>query len=144
MNKTLSALALLALLSACATSTPPDYRVGIPATPPQDRRTAEQTHAQQTAEIVLAGHDASPQVLKSRFPDYPQSWRNRGIQGQVIVHFTIGADGEVSSPSVVGSPPPELAEISLQAILQWKFKPALKDGKPVAVRAQQEFSFSVK
>lgn len=121
------------------------YQVGrgSEATNRQTKTNAEQSYAQQASQIVLPGHDAAPQVISSRFPDYPQSWRNRGIQGLVVVHFTIGSDGTVSNPSVVGSPQPELAALVLHTILQWKFKPALKDGKPVAVQAQQEFAFKV-
>lgn len=66
-----------------------------------------------------------------------------GIEGGVVVLFTVGSDGKVSNPVVAGAPPPELAAIVLNAITQWQFKPAIKNGQPVSVRAQQGFTFKV-
>lgn len=142
MNKVLASLVLVGLLSGCATRMPAEYQVGS-AAQKQSKGSAEESHAEQTAAIVLPGYDSSPQVITSRFPDYPQNWRNAGIQGPVVVRFTIGTDGTVSNPSVAGAPPPELAAIVLHAIMQWKVRPAMKNGHAVAVRAQQEFSFKV-
>jgi protein TonB len=33
---------------------------------------------------------------------------------------------------------------AVKAMKQWRFKPGLKDGKPVAVRVQVEMSFTLK
>jgi protein TonB len=87
------------------------------------------------------GLDSPAKVLSSRFPDYPQSLRNANVVGSVIVWFDVDTDGSVSNPVVLGSPPPELAALTLRAIMQWKFSPATKNGVPVRVRTGQTFVF---
>ena len=105
---------------------------------------AEQAHAALISKLApLPGQDTPPEVISSHFPDYPASWRNAEVTGKVVVRFLIEVDGTVSNPSVVGSPRPQLAALVLHAIMQWRFKPATKNGAPVRVGAQQEFTFKL-
>lgn len=130
------------VLAACATDDGARYRVGGEGAT-QSRVDAERAHAEAIARATSRDLDAPPKVIKSVFPQYPQDWRNANVSGRVIVDFTIGEDGKVSDPSVRGSPRPELTALVLHAILQWRFEPAMKNGKPLAIRARQEFSFTV-
>ena len=130
----------LCLVAGCA-STEPQYQVDGQAGR-QTRAEAESTHAKQPALISPAANfDVPPRVMSSQFPDYPLSMRRAGIVGAVVVNFTIEPDGSVSNPAIQGSPPAELAAITLHSILQWKFAPATKAGVPVRARAQQQFDF---
>lgn len=140
MNNVLAPLVLL--VAGCAATHQPQYQVGD-AGAKQSRAEAERTYAEAVAKTQTSGYDSPAQVLSSYFPDYPQSWRNANIVGSVVVQFTVQTDGTVSNPTVVGSPRPELAALVLHAIMRWKFKPAVKNGTPVSVRAQQQFDFSV-
>jgi TonB family protein len=141
MNKAIAPIITSLLVAACAVSPQPQYQVG-PA-PRQERVSAEHTHAEFLTKATVSGYDSPPQVIFSRFPDYPSSWRNANGEGTVLVLFTIEADGKVSNPSVVGSPPPRLAALVLDAIMQWKFKPAMRNGEPTSIRVQQRFTFKV-
>ena len=128
------------LIAGCAT-TEPQYQVGGEGSR-QTRSDAERTHANQLGVFTpTANIDTPPRVLSSQFPDYPPSWRKAGIVGPVVVHFTVETNGSVSNPEVQGSPPAELAAITLNSIMRWKFAPATKAGTPVRVRAQQQFVF---
>ena len=110
----------------------------------QTRAEAEQTHANRVGLLTSAADfDTSPKVLSSHFPDYPPNWRSAGIVGTVVVIFSIEPDGSVSNPAIEGSPPPQLAALTLHAIMRWKFTPATKGGVPVRVRAKQKFTFKV-
>lgn len=139
MRKIFASIVLL--LAACAATVQPQYQVGAGAK--QSREEGERTHAEALSKNQLPGYDSLPQILSSHFPDYPQSWRNANIAGGVVVRFTVQTDGTVSNPAVVGSPPPELAALALHAIMRWKFKPAVKNGSPISVRALQQFNFSL-
>ena len=90
-----------------------------------------------------ANHDLdSPlRMIASPLPEYPPALRNADTVGRVRVRFHVEPDGTVSSPSVVGSPPAALAEISLQAIRRWRFEPPTRAGKPVRLTIEQNFLF---
>ena len=76
-------------------------------------------------------------------PRYPaQAARNR-LSGTVIVEFEINPDGTVANPRVVQSEPPNVFDdVAIKAILRWKFKPKIVDGKAVSQYASQEFKFT--
>jgi protein TonB len=139
----LSTLAL-ALVAGCATNEPqnePQYQVGL-AGSRQAKSEAERTHARGSLRLdATAASDSDPKVLSPRFPDYPPDLQRAGIEGQVVVRFTVEPDGSVSEPAVQGSPPAQLAALALDAIRQWKFVPAMKNGTPVRARLQQPFLF---
>jgi TonB family protein len=141
MNKLLLLVTTLCLIAGCA-SNEPQYQVGSQSGGRQTKAEAERTHANQTALIAPAANfDIPPRVLSSQFPDYPPSWRNAGIVGTVVVSFFVEPDGSVSNPAIQGAPPSQLAAVTLNSIMQWKFAPATKAGVPVRVRAQQQFVF---
>lgn len=85
------------------------------------------------AELASGGgvdRDAVPQVRIQ--PDYPVSARQKGIEGWVDVQFSVGSDGSVRNPVVVGAEPRTIFDsAALQAVRGWKYSPKIKDGKPV-------------
>lgn len=77
--------------------------------------------------------DAVPQVRIQ--PDYPIQARQRKIEGWVDVQFTVGADGSVRNPIVIGAEPKTLFDrAALQAVKGWKYNPKIEDGRPVERR----------
>ena len=76
-------------------------------------------------------------------PDVPASFRRLGIRGDVEVSAIVDRTGTVTSVSVLKSTSPELNEPTMAAMRRWRFRPAEKDGRPVAVRVVVPFGFSV-
>jgi len=74
-----------------------------------------------------------PVVIERVNPHYPQSALDAGTSGIVIVETKISEKGNVDEARVVRGLSPELDEAAMEAVKQWKFKPATLDGKPVAV-----------
>jgi protein TonB len=65
-------------------------------------------------------------------PDYPMQARQRGIEGWVVVEFTISTAGTVKDPVVVASEPGTVFDrVAIQAVRKWKYNPKIEDGKPV-------------
>jgi TonB family protein len=62
---------------------------------------------------------------------YPESAREEGIQGKVLVKLIVDEKGNVSSTEVVQSVNEELDKAAVDAIKKTKFNPAMKDNKPV-------------
>lgn len=62
---------------------------------------------------------------------YPESAKEEGIQGKVIVKLIVDEKGNVSSTEVVQSVNKELDKAAVTAIKKTKFNPAMKGNKPV-------------
>jgi TonB family protein len=57
------------------------------------------------------------------------------------VQIVVNADGDVTDPTVAKKVGMGLDEEAIAAARQWKFRPATKDGQPVAVYAQIDVNF---
>jgi protein TonB len=67
-------------------------------------------------------------------PVYPRRALRRGIEGYVVVEFTVTSKGTVRSPRVVEAEPPELFnEAAMEAALKFKYRPKTINGETVEV-----------
>lgn len=67
-------------------------------------------------------------------PNYPRRAAQKGIEGYVVVEFTVTALGTVADPVVIDANPPSIFDReALAAVKKWKYKPKVEDGKPVPV-----------
>lgn len=65
-------------------------------------------------------------------PLYPRRANERGIEGWVHLRFTISRAGVVKDPVVVDADPPNTFNRAAErAVLKWKYKPKMVNGKPV-------------
>lgn len=77
-------------------------------------------------------------------PQYPYRAQRRGIEGWVKVSLLITEQGTVKDVVVVESEPEGIFDhAAIQAVLKWKFKPRIQEGKPVSVRAEQVVNFQL-
>jgi len=97
----------------------------------------------QDAEGVYTKVDQNPTPLKTPEPKYPVSLRREGVSGIVAVTCIIDETGKVINAKASKSTRPEFEQPALDAIHNWVFKPAIKDGKPVKVRVTIPFRFNV-
>ena len=87
--------------------------------------------------------DVKPVPLKTPPPEYPLSLKREGLDGVVAVKVMIDVTGAVSECSVSKSTDPRFDEAALAAVKKWKFKPAQKDGAPVAIKIIIPIHFQV-
>ncbi len=73
-------------------------------------------------------------------PVYPDDARQQKIQGPVVLDVHIGEDGTVQDVQVV-SGPPELAQASIDAVKQWRFKPHLVDRHATPMQTRITLNF---
>jgi len=67
-------------------------------------------------------------------PAYPQRAVTRGIEGYVLLEFTVDETGRVEAPRVIESAPPGVFDReALRAVLKFKYKPRVLNGEPVRV-----------
>ena len=65
-------------------------------------------------------------------PQYPRRATQRGIEGWVLVEFTITETGAVINPVVIDADPPGIFNRSaMRTIVKWKYKPRIVGGKAV-------------
>ena len=77
------------------------------------------------------GGDIKPaKMISSVPPVYPSLARSQHISGDVNVDALIDVNGRVTSMKVI-SGPALLHQAAMEALRQWKYRPATLDGKPV-------------
>jgi len=87
--------------------------------------------------------DSKPVILSHVRPEYTEEARNNQVRGEVIVRVLVGADGEVKTARIVKGLPDGLNEKAIDAARKTKFKPAMKDGKPVPYMATLSINFNI-
>ena len=77
-------------------------------------------------------------------PVYPPRARRAGIEGRVLVEFTISENGTVEDPKIIKAEPPKIFNRAvLRAIRGWKFNPRMSDGNFMKQRARKEIVFKL-
>jgi len=88
--------------------------------------------------------DTKPVPLNRPRPRYTESARANGVQGSVLVRVLVDEDGNVKLIRVIRGLPDGLTEEAITAARQTKFKPAMKDGKPVPFWVGLEINFNIR
>ncbi len=77
-------------------------------------------------------------------PQYPRAAACDGISGWVVFELVINPDGTVRSAKAVKAQPRGMFEAAAtQAIMRWKFRPKVEDGKAVESRGTQQIDFKL-
>lgn len=80
--------------------------------------------------MASADGDAVPMVRVP--PQYPERAAQRGIEGRVLIEFTISKSGSVKDPKVIAYEPSKIFNrAAIKAVSQWKYNPKIEDGKAV-------------
>lgn len=81
-----------------------------------------------------------PVVINEIIPQYPQAAKEARQEGVVILDALIDSAGKVRSATIIEGP--EVFRVSaMKAMMKFIFKPALVEGKPVAVRIRYTLKF---
>jgi TonB family protein len=93
-------------------------------------------------DINRIGGDVKPPVLLSKAePQYTADARIAKYQGKVTLYIEVGADGMPHNVQVVRGLGLGLDQRAIDALRQWRFKPATRSGQPVPVQATVEVNF---
>ena len=84
-----------------------------------------------------------PRLVHRVSAEYSDEARRANYQGTCVVSAVVGTDGRTSHLHMLSSVGMGLDEKAMEAVRKWKFKPAMMDGKPVAVEIAVEVSFSL-
>ncbi|MDR7070620.1 protein TonB [Pseudoxanthomonas japonensis] len=113
-------------------------------TPAKDRATASanRERAERAAPRQAAvSRDARP-LASNAEPKYPASMLRAGVGGTVVVLAEVDAQGNPVNVSVVErSGERDLDRAALSAVKQWRFEPAMRNGKAIATSVKVPVDF---
>ena len=87
----------------------------------------------------LGSDNLGAHAIYAPVPEIPDDLREDAIQTVAVAHFTVTYDGEVTVSLVTKTESPRLNQILLDALKQWRFFPAMKNG----VAIDSEFDLKI-
>jgi TonB family protein len=90
---------------------------------------------------AAAGDLSQPTATRKVDPAYPLQLMRQNVAGTVILYAIIRADGSVGNVRVLRGVDDRLDRFASQALAQWQFQPATKNGSPVDVEATFKIPF---
>jgi TonB family protein len=81
----------------------------------------------------VGGDLSSPVAIRTADPGYPLELMRHNAQGTVTLYAVIHSDGSVNGVKVLQSVDDRLDTYAAAAFAKWKFRPAIKNGDPVAL-----------
>lgn len=89
----------------------------------------------------LSEVDKAPTATMVINPSYPPNLQRNKIEGTVVLVFVLDEKGRVKDPKIESSTNNGFERPALDAVRQWMFEPAVKDGKAVRARLRQPIRF---
>ena len=91
--------------------------------------------------VAVENVDKMPRIINEVEAVYPARVRQLSIEGKVRIDIVITEEGRVEEPKLIDGPGYGLNEAALLAIKNFRFSPAIKNGKPVATRIVYTYNF---
>jgi TonB family protein len=89
----------------------------------------------------VGGGVSPPRAIFKPDPEFSEEARKAKYQGVCTLGMIVGVDGRPSNIRVLSSLGMGLDEKAIEAVKNWKFEPAMKDGHPVRVEIAVEVDF---
>ena len=89
----------------------------------------------------VGGGVSAPKPIFAPDPEYSEEARKAKYSGTCVLWLVVGPDGRARDIRVARTLGLGLDEKAIEAVKTWKFEPAMKDGRPVAVQINVEVTF---
>lgn len=114
---------------------------------PNHRSTGKASEGNSSAEekvkrIRIGGTVPAANIVERVQPSYPEKARLEHLQGKVVLHVIIAKDGSIRNLQVLQGYC-SLAEASVAAVKQWRYRPMLLNGEPVEVDTTIDVIFTL-
>jgi TonB family protein len=94
--------------------------------------------------IRVSGTVQQGNLFTRVIPVYPDSAKQAGVEGTVVLHAVIGKDGSPLSLVVSNSGVnPELARSAVETVSHWRYRPTLLNGEPIEVDTEIQVVYSL-
>ena len=91
----------------------------------------------------IGGGVSAPILIFSVEPEFSEEARKAKVAGNVLVNLWVDTNGNPSHVHVIRGVGMGLDEKAVEAVKQYKFKPAMENGKPVLVELNVEVNFQI-
>lgn len=100
-------------------------------------------HAKDRSETVydIGGEVQPPKLIHMVEPAFDPKSEEAFTSGVVRIQIVVTLEGVVRDPKVVAGLNERQDKKAVEAVTQWRFKPATREGEPVNVRATVEVNF---
>jgi TonB family protein len=85
-----------------------------------------------------------PSLVREVKPDYTEDGRRRGLEGDVDLEIVVRSDGSVGDVKLVRGLGAGLDQRAIDAVRQWRFSPATRQGVAVDVIVQVSVEFRLR
>ncbi len=93
--------------------------------------------------LSIGGDVKAPVLIKQVDPDYHRPLFGKPKEGTVLVNLVVDEAGVPTHLKIVRSLDKKFDKSALTAVSQYRFKPATKNDKPVAVQLNVDISFRI-
>lgn len=113
---------------------------GDPQSDSASPETSTEPRTSQVERVRVSSGVSTGLLVKKVPPVYPTEARAAYIQGTVILRAEISKEGDIAKLELM-SGPIELVGSAVDAVRQWKYRPYLFNGEPVAVDTQIQVNY---
>jgi TonB family protein len=143
-NTARSSALLLAALIAFSAATPAVAQDSNGSAPPQ-----QSAGAGANGVYKVGGDVSAPVLIHEVKAEFSEKALHANVRGDVLVNIRVDVNGNPSHVHVIRGIGPEgvgldLDESAAEAVRQYKFKPAMKNGKPVLVELNIEVNIQTR
>ena len=85
-----------------------------------------------------------PAIIREVKPDYTEDARRRSIEGDVVLEIVVRRDGTVGNIKLLQGLGGGLDQRAVDAVRQWRFSPAMRQGTPVDVMVEVAVEFTLR
>jgi len=117
----------------------PDQRIGELPQPASGTPIGPDRNSGELARV--GGNVKAPIVLNNVAARYSDQARRAKIQGICLIRLIVDAQGMPQNPMVIGTLDPGLDQNAIEAVMKYRFKPAMKGNQPVPVMITVEVNF---
>ena len=99
--------------------------------------------ATSTPALKVGGDVLPPKVIYNVPPEFSQEARKKKISGVVVIGLEVDEEGNPVGVHVIRGVGHGLDEKAMEAVSQYRFKPATRNGTPVRVQLKIEVNFQI-
>lgn len=147
LNRICAAVALCSAALLVRAQDKPAETNPVPGAAANDTKNSGPTGAQDKLDgpVYQVGGSVTPPIaIHTADPKYSKQARKAKFSGQVVVSMIVGTDGEPHNVHILRGVGMGLDEEAMKAVEQYKFKPAMQSGKPVAVYVNVQVNFQIR
>jgi TonB family protein len=89
----------------------------------------------------VGGSVSAPRAIETPDPEYSEEARKAKYQGTCVLWLIVDPDGKPRDIKVARALGMGLDQKAMEAVRNWRFSPAMKDGRPVPVQINVEVNF---